>query len=80
MENKEETLSFEEAMNKLESVVEKLEEGDVPLEKAIAMFQEGMELSKQCHNKLQAVEKQMDEIVKDDGEVELTNLQEESSE
>ncbi len=42
---KETDLSFEDAMLKLEEIVEKLEEGDVPLEKAINHFQEGMQLS-----------------------------------
>ena len=43
-----EELTFEEAMKKLEEIVAKLEEGDVPLEKAIAFYQEGMALSKIC--------------------------------
>ncbi|KHF39536.1 exodeoxyribonuclease VII small subunit [Halalkalibacter okhensis] len=69
-------LSFEEAMKELEQVVEQLEQGDVPLEKAISMFQEGMALSKQCHEKLEKVEKQMDQILHEDGELELLNFQE----
>ncbi|MCL7746148.1 MULTISPECIES: exodeoxyribonuclease VII small subunit [Halalkalibacter] len=69
-------LSFEEAMKELEQVVECLEQGDVPLEKAITMFQEGMALSKQCHEKLEKVEKQMDQILHEDGELELLNFQE----
>ncbi len=76
---KKEQLSFEEAMEKLEAVVNKLEEGDVPLEEAITMFQEGMSLSKICHDKLITVERQMDEILKIDGEVELVSFGEESN-
>ncbi|OZT81153.1 exodeoxyribonuclease VII small subunit [Marinococcus halophilus] len=56
-------------MEKLEQIVERLEEGEVPLEKAITMYQEGMTLSNTCHEKLQKVEKQMDEIVDENGEV-----------
>lgn len=62
-------MTFEEAMKGLESIVSKLEEGDVPLEQAINYFQEGMALSKMCHEKLQKVEKQMDFILKEDGEL-----------
>lgn len=69
-------LSFEEAMAELEEVVERLEQGDVPLEKAITMFQEGMALSKQCHEKLEQVEKKMDQILHEDGEIELLDFQE----
>lgn len=72
-----EELSFEHAMNELEDIVGKLEEGDVPLEKAIEYFQKGMELSKLCHDKLQKVEKQMDYILREDGELKPFELQEE---
>lgn len=72
-----EEVSFEQAMQRLEEIVGKLEEGDVPLEKAIEYFQRGMELSKLCHDKLQHVEKQMDFILKEDGELKPFELQEE---
>ncbi|MDF2909795.1 MAG: xseB, partial [Sporolactobacillus laevolacticus] len=45
-DGKEKTPAFEEAMEKLERIVKQLEENDVPLEKAIELFQEGMALSK----------------------------------
>ncbi len=69
-------LSFEEAMEKLEEVVSKLEQGDVPLEEAISMFQEGMTLSKLCHDKLKSVEDSMDRILHQDGKVEQTTFRE----
>ena len=49
----EKKLSFEEAMEQLESIVDRLEEGDVPLEEAISIYKEGMELSKLCHDKIE---------------------------
>lgn len=61
-------LSFEQAMEKLEGIVERLEEGDVPLEEAITYYKEGMELSKLCHNKLKHVEDQLTQILTDDGQ------------
>ncbi|MCD8510115.1 MAG: exodeoxyribonuclease VII small subunit [Bacillus sp. (in: Bacteria)] len=69
MENELKELTFEQAMKKLETVVERLEEGDVPLEEAINMFQEGMQLSKLCHDKLQKVDRQMTEVLTEDGEL-----------
>nr|WP_040606867.1 exodeoxyribonuclease VII small subunit [Salsuginibacillus kocurii] len=68
-ENREEK-SFEEAMEELEQLVKQLETGDVPLEKAITLYQNGMELTKLCNDKLERVEKQMDQILNEDGEVE----------
>ncbi|MBM7701587.1 exodeoxyribonuclease VII small subunit [Metabacillus iocasae] len=69
--------SFEEAMEQLEEIVDKLEEGDVPLEKAIEQFQKGMELSKFCHDRLQQIEKQMEQILREDGQLEPFVVQEE---
>nr|WP_263325783.1 exodeoxyribonuclease VII small subunit [Neobacillus sp. Marseille-Q6967] len=60
-------LTFEEAMNKLSQLVEKLEEGDVPLEEAIVFYKEGMELSKICHDKLKNVEEQLTQVITEDG-------------
>ncbi|HLT56639.1 MAG TPA: exodeoxyribonuclease VII small subunit [Bacillota bacterium] len=73
-----EELTFEEAMKKLEEIVAKLEEGDVPLEKAIAFYQEGMALSKICSDKLKQVQEQMTLIMNEQGETELFNVQEEN--
>lgn len=73
----EKNLSFEEAMNMLEGIVERLEEGDVPLEEAIAIYKEGMELSKLCHDKLKNVEEQLAQIITEDGRRESFTIQEE---
>lgn len=73
----EKTLTFEEAMNKLEQIVDRLEEGDVPLEEAIAFYKEGMELSKFCHDKLKSVEEQLTQIITEDGRTENFSINEE---
>lgn len=70
--------TFEQAMLELEEIVEKLEEGDVPLEKAIAYYQEGMELSKICNDKLKNVQEKMTTILNEQGEFELFEIQEEN--
>jgi len=66
-----ETISFEEAMEKLEVIVQRLEEGDVPLEEALNIYKQGMELSKLCHDKLKNVEEQLAKVITDDGEEEF---------
>jgi exodeoxyribonuclease VII small subunit len=60
-------LTFEEAIQKLEVIVERLEEGDVPLEEAIEIYKEGMNLSKLCQDKLKYVEEQLAEMLTEDG-------------
>ncbi|EKN69882.1 Exodeoxyribonuclease 7 small subunit [Neobacillus bataviensis LMG 21833] len=73
----ENTITFEEAMTKLEQIVEKLEEGDVPLEEAILFYKDGMELSKLCHDKLKNVEEQLTQIITEDGRTESFSIEEE---
>ncbi|WP_223066547.1 exodeoxyribonuclease VII small subunit [Paenibacillus caui] len=63
----EQEISFEEAMNQLEAIVSELENGDVPLEKAIDLFQKGMKLSQLCGQKLEQVERKIEMIVEVDG-------------
>ncbi|MNI90308.1 Exodeoxyribonuclease 7 small subunit [compost metagenome] len=46
-----------------------LEHGDVPLEKAIDLFQQGMKLSQLCGAKLEQVERKIEMIVEEDGEL-----------
>lgn len=73
----EKKLTFEQAMEELESIVEKLEEGDVPLEEAISFYKDGMELSKLCHDKLKNVEEQLAQIITEDGRTEGFSINEE---
>ncbi|WP_201713451.1 exodeoxyribonuclease VII small subunit [Rossellomorea arthrocnemi] len=68
MAKSKEELSFETAMEQLEEIVEKLEEGEVPLEKALEFYQKGMDLSKYCHDTLQKAENQLTKMITDDGE------------
>lgn len=68
-------MSFEDAMARLEKIVSKLEEGDVPLEKAITYYQEGMKLSKVCSDKLTNVEEKMTQIMNEQGEMEEFEVQ-----
>ena len=57
------SVSFEEAMEQLEAIVAKLESGDVPLEQAIELFQEGMRLSQLCGSKLEQVERKIEMLI-----------------
>jgi len=57
--------TFEKAMNKLEQIVQELESADLPLEKAIKKFEEGVQLSKFCSEKLDETEKRITILLKD---------------
>ena len=58
-------IKFEEALAELESVVDKLQNGDLPLENAIEEFQRGTELSKICLEKLNAAKAAVQKLVVD---------------
>ena len=51
--------TFELAMKQLEQIVQDLESGDMPLEKAIKTFEDGIQLSKFCSEKLDETEKRI---------------------
>ena len=57
--------SFEQAMKQLEQIVQDLESGDMPLEKAIKKFEEGIQLSKFCTAKLDESEQKITILMQD---------------
>jgi len=62
-------MSFEEALAELETIVRQLEQGDVELEKSIAIYERGAELKKHCESRLKSAELKVDQIVQGaDGE------------
>lgn len=62
-------LSFEESLEQLEEIVEKLENGDVPLDEAIDKFTQAMELVKVCNEKLTSAEDSIAKIVEENGDL-----------
>ena len=63
---------FEDAMNRLEEIVQNLESGDLSLEDALNVFEEGTKLSKFCSSKLEEAEKRVNVLVRDgDGKYNL---------
>lgn len=60
-------LSFDHAIKKLESIVSSLEGGDLPLEKSLDAFEEGMGLAKVCEAKLNEASARVEKIMKDLG-------------
>jgi len=61
--------SFEKKMARLEEIVSLMEEGGLPLEKAIALFEEGVVLSKECRGVLESTERRITLLMKGDLEV-----------
>ena len=55
---------FEDALNKLEKIVSKLEEGDIPLEESLKLYEEGIRLSRFCNQKLDEAQKRVEILMK----------------
>lgn len=64
--------TFEENLQELQQVVSNLEQGDIPLEKALAEFQKGIQLSSELQETLKNAEKTLTKVMQDNGEE--TNL------
>jgi exodeoxyribonuclease VII small subunit len=60
-------LPFEEALEKLEDIVEAMEAGDLPLESLLAQYEQGMKLAKTCQTKLADAETRIQQLEKSAG-------------
>lgn len=56
---------FEAAMNRLEEIVQEMEQGDLPLEQSLKMFEEGVKLSRICNKRLEEAERKVEILLKD---------------
>jgi len=59
---------FEAAIAELEAIVKKLEDGELPLEKSLELYERGVQLSRFCHARLEDAEKRI-EILNERGEL-----------
>ena len=59
---------FEAAIAELESIVKKLEDGDLALEQSLQLYERGVELSRFCHKRLEEAERRI-EILNERGEI-----------
>jgi exodeoxyribonuclease VII small subunit len=61
-------LDFETAMRDLEELVERLEQGDLPLEESLAAFERGVMLTRSCQTALKEAEQKVEILLKKAGE------------
>jgi len=62
-----EDLPFEAALEQLEGVVDRLEDGDLELEASLEVFEEGVALSKHCASRLEDAERRIEQLVEQGG-------------
>lgn len=57
--------TFEQSLNDLEKIVKQLEDGDLPLEASLKLFEEGVKLSRECRERLTSAERRIQVLMKD---------------
>lgn len=70
MATKEKEKNFEESLVELEQIVKDLESGNIPLDDAIAKFNEAMKIAKSCNDKLNEATESVNKILNKDGNLE----------
>ena len=65
MKNDEQPKSFEASLEALEGIVHQLEGGDLPLEKSLELFEDGIRLSRQCQERLNQAERRIEVLLRD---------------
>lgn len=60
---------FEDCLQRLEKIVQELEKGDVPLDKSLTLFEEGMNLSSACRKELEQAEGKVEILLKKNGKL-----------
>ena len=68
--------TFEKSLEELEMIVMKLEDGDLPLEESLRLFENGIKLSRECRERLTAAERKIQVLIKDaSGELVVTDVE-----
>ena len=71
--------TFEASLDELEKIVSQLEDGDLPLEKSLKLFEDGVKLSRECKDRLMKAERRIEILMKDaDGSPSLQELEPDS--
>ena len=67
--------TFESSLAELEKIVEQLEDGDLPLEESLKLFETGVKLSRECRERLTDAERRIEVLMKDgNGNLNLSEL------
>ena len=72
-----ESIDFESSIRELESLVERMEQGEQPLEQSLEDFERGIALTRQCQKALQETEQKIQQLIEKNGQDELVPFDEE---
>ncbi len=63
--NEQQSKTFEASLEALEQIVRELEQGDLPLEKSLVLFEQGIRLSRECQERLSQAERRIELLLRD---------------
>jgi len=66
---------FEDCLQRLEKIVQELEKGEVPLEKSLTLFEEGMKLSSSCRKELEEADGKVEILLKQNGKLQAESFE-----
>jgi exodeoxyribonuclease VII small subunit len=70
--------TLEQSLKRLEDIVNQMEHGEVPLDKAVELYEEGVEIAKECAEKLKAADLKIKKLSKDiNGQFNVSEMEEE---
>ncbi|MGP8321861.1 MAG: exodeoxyribonuclease VII small subunit [Methanosarcinaceae archaeon] len=69
VKRKEKDVTFEQSLEELETLVEKLEHGQLTLDESLGTFEHGMELTRVCTQKLSRAERKIEQLIEKNGEL-----------
>ena len=72
MARKKAPLDFETGLAELQTLVERLESGELPLEESLTAFEQGVRLTRDCQDALNQAEQKVQQLLERDGEVQLS--------
>jgi len=68
--------TFEQSLDELEKIVKQLEDGDLPLEESLKLFENGVKLSRECRERLSNAERRIEVLMKDtDGNFSVESIE-----
>lgn len=71
MAAKKKSIDFEQSLSTLESLVDRMEQGEMTLEESLQAFEAGIALTRECQNRLAAAEQQVNKLIEQQGNIRL---------
>ena len=80
MASKKKTIDFEQSLNALEALVNRMEQGEMTLEESLQAFENGIALTRECQTRLASAELQVNKLIEAQGNIQLETFDQDAAE